>query len=437
MRSLFVVLTTISLLAACSEPPPSAYVGGVRSAALGNEGVSLGKNASGETCNQIPSGDKGAVDVFCGAWLQPAARIRIGEPRGGASLASIATASTWREAIDLRFACGAPADTTILGGDPTVVLRCTRRIGGWPQVALVAEVNGRVYQADGIMPTLPVIERSIAVLSGRTGSSTAVLPQSAADAMLAGQLAARAFSADDIGEYQKLMALGARANLAENFATAETAYRAALVLQQRVLGRDHPDTVNAMMHLALQLSDQGRFANADPLFKQADALAPRASDLVARARLQHYRGLHALNQEQPKQALAFLDTAKTGYIAHVPPESLQAQPTFRPISAGLAGDLAAAPSDPRHLDRWQLEQVFVYHAYRHRLATAAHAARAPAPAGWPTRRCVGGSTTSAGGSRRCCVACGQRVACRVGRSGRADRCVERGDGADAGASVGA
>ena len=344
MRSLFVVLTTISLLAACSEPPPSAYVGGVRSAALGNEGVSLGKNASGETCNQIPSGDKGAVDVFCGAWLQPAARIRIGEPRGGASLASIATASTWREAIDLRFACGAPADTTILGGDPTVVLRCTRRIGGWPQVALVAEVNGRVYQADGIMPTLPVIERSIAVLSGRTGSSTAVLPQSAADAMLAGQLAARAFSADDIGEYQKLMALGARANLAENFATAETAYRAALVLQQRVLGRDHPDTVNAMMHLALQLSDQGRFANADPLFKQADALAPRASDLVARARLQHYRGLHALNQEQPKQALAFLDTAKTGYIAHVPPESLQAQPTFRPISAGLAGDLAAAPS---------------------------------------------------------------------------------------------
>ena len=66
------------------------------------------------------------------------------------------------------------------------------------------------------------------------------------------------------------MALGARANLAENFAAAETAYRAALALQQKALGHDNPDTVTALMHLALQVSDQGRFAEADALFQQAD-----------------------------------------------------------------------------------------------------------------------------------------------------------------------
>ena len=51
-------------------------------------------------------------------------------------------------------------------------MQCRRRIGGWPQVALVAAVDGRLYQADGILPTLAVIERSIGVLSGRVSASS-------------------------------------------------------------------------------------------------------------------------------------------------------------------------------------------------------------------------------------------------------------------------
>ena len=164
-----------------------------------------------------------------------------------------------------------------------------------------------------------------------------MLPPSAADALLASQLAARAFSAGDVGEYQRLMALGARANLAENFATAETAYRAALALQQKALGRDNPDTVTALMHLALQVSDQGRFAEADTLFRQADALAPRASDKAAVARLRHYQALHALNQGHDQQALTLLGQAETGYAALVPRESLQAVAPIQPVQLASAG----------------------------------------------------------------------------------------------------
>ncbi len=119
------------------------------------------------------------------------------------------------------------------------------------------------------------------------------------------------------------MALGARANLAENFAAAETAYRGAFALQQRLLGRDDPDAVTALMHLALQVSDQGRFAEADALFRQADTLAPHASDKAAVPRLRHYQALNALNQSHDEQALTLLDQAGAGYDALVPRDSLQ------------------------------------------------------------------------------------------------------------------
>ena len=55
-------------------------------------------------------------------------------------------------------------------------------------------------------------------------------PSSAADALLASRLAAQAFSSGDIGQFDALMAAGTRANLADNPAAAESAFRAALAL---------------------------------------------------------------------------------------------------------------------------------------------------------------------------------------------------------------
>src|SRR5579863_1452825 len=148
MRSLLPHLALACLLASCTQPPPSAYVGGTSLAAQETKGISLGQNASGESCNQLPSGTSGTVEVFCGTWQQPAARIQVAGPANASSLMTIATSGPWRDTLNERFACNAPTSTTILQGDPAVVLQCTRRIGGWPQVALVAAVGGRVYQAD-------------------------------------------------------------------------------------------------------------------------------------------------------------------------------------------------------------------------------------------------------------------------------------------------
>jgi CHAT domain-containing protein/tetratricopeptide (TPR) repeat protein len=341
MRIVLPIGIALCLLVACTAPPATDYVGGTPTPASGAKGIAVGQNASGESCMQLPGGVPDAVDIYCGTWQLPAAWVRAA-PAAGGSLQQLASGGPWRESLDLRFACEPPTATTILGGEPAELLRCTRRIGGWPQVALVAAVGGRVYLADGILPTVPVMERSIAVLSGRISAPTAAMPTSAADSLLASQLAARAFSAGDVGDYERLMALGARANLAEDFAAAETAYRAALVVQQKALGRNNPDTVNALMHLALQISDQGRFAEADALFKQAEQLAPRASDKAAVTRLLHYRALDALNQGHTQEALALLRRAGDAYAALVPPDALQAvAPAAAPLRVATSGSAAS------------------------------------------------------------------------------------------------
>ena len=303
-------------LSSCAGPPADAYLGG--SPARSGEGVGLGRNAAGEACTQQ------GTDIFCGTWDQPSGRVAT---QDAADLRQVATSSRWRNALDNRFDCGAPSASTILGDVPALVLSCTRKVGGWPQAAIVAGVGNRVYMADGILPAVPVLEHAIAVMSGRvTASAAPGLPPGQAAALLASRLAAQSFSAGDIGQYQALMVAGTRANLAENFATAERAYRAAYALQRKALGADNPATAVPLMLVALQMSNEGRTSEAEAGFLQADRLVARSTDRGALPRLQHYRGLNALNASKPGEALPLLRAAEAGYAATLPADLLAERP---------------------------------------------------------------------------------------------------------------
>ncbi len=340
MRPLRIVLFVAACLAGCAGPPPSAYVGS--SSRSSAQGVGLGRNGSGEACTQQVGGS--GADIFCGTWDQPSGHVaKISG--NAADLHQVAISSQWRNALDNRFTCGEPASTTILGNAPALLLNCTRKLGGWPQAGLVAAVDGQVYVADGILPALPVLERSIGVISGRVSAEAApAMAPGRADALLASRLAAQAFSAGDIGQYQQLMLAGSRANLAESFVSAERAYRAAYELQRKALGSADPNTAIPLMLVALQLSDEGRTAEADDAFNNAARLVRTAADATALPRLQHYRGLNALNENKPAEALPLLKAAEAGYAALLPPDMLALRPprAAGPIAVARRGGDAPA-----------------------------------------------------------------------------------------------
>jgi CHAT domain-containing protein len=316
-------------LGACTAPPPEAYVTGTTARA--QAGTPAGPDARGEACTaqagSRPPADlpvAGAREVFCGGWTQPAARVV--QLRGGtdaAQLDALAAGGLWRTWLDQRVNCAAPQATTLAGGVPARLLACTRRTGGWPHVALVAAGPEGPVLADGVATATPVMERLATGRAAAPGGAGGAEARSAALEIAVRRLAADAFSANDVGRYEQLMQLGRELNQADNFAAAEDAYRAALALQERVLGRDDPNTVNAVVHLAVNLSNQGRQQEAEVLFRRAEGLTARAADPSAPARLAHYRGIAALNAGDPAAAVALLEAADAAYAAQVPQSLLQ------------------------------------------------------------------------------------------------------------------
>jgi CHAT domain-containing protein len=340
-------LAVLLALASCAMPPRTAYDNQTGNNAA-TASLPVGQNAAGESCTIQRSGNN--ADVYCGTWDQPSAHAQTGGPASASDLLALASTSTWRASLEGAYACNAPSPTTILNGVPAEVLSCTQRFGGWPHVALVSVIGGTAYYADGVLPALPPMQRTLGVLSGKISADDASRASVAAsDQILAQRLAAQAFSSGDIGHYDALMALGAKANQAEDFPSAVIAYRAALALQQKKIGVDNPGAVAPMLELALNLSDQAQYNEAESIFGAAAKLAPASSDPTAEAKLLHYQGLDALNRNNPQQALALLRQAEPLYAALLPPELLQAQPAVQTNDALFsintppgAGDLLSA-----------------------------------------------------------------------------------------------
>jgi CHAT domain-containing protein len=323
-KSKLLALCVVLLAAGCVSPPPDAYVdtGGVGAAA---ESISLGTNDVHESCTQQmqPSGE---ALIYCGAWDTPSGRVSVAAGSAAAiPLSQLAADSTWRTSLNQRYDCGTTSTPITLAGEPAVELRCTRRIGGWPQLAVATSIGGKLYLADFVPAALPAVERSIGIQSGKM--QPAEISASASASALAGQRAAeQAVTTGDVRQFDQLIRNGRNANLSENFQVAALSYQAAAELEQKAQPNS-PTVATPLMLQALQLSNLGRFTEADALLARAATLAqsPDLHDPTVVPQLWYCQALDLINQDKPQAALTLLEQAEARYISLLPPDVLTAQ----------------------------------------------------------------------------------------------------------------
>lgn len=264
---------------------------------------SAGSNLVGEACtvDSRASGTDVLHVVHCGSWEQPSARI-LERQAAPAQLASLLETGPWRGDLDTRMRCGPARATSLATALPGRLLDCTLLNGNFPTLALGAAGSDRVFLADGIPAALPVIERVVLARLGRAelGAATA---ESQAIAMIKAQSGRPLAGADSFAAYFDALASGQYYDTVADFGRSEAEYRKALLVEDKVFGAGASTNPDVVMTLALEISNQGRYAEAAELFDKAGVLARQSIDPGDEPRLLSYRAIDAANRNALAEAL--------------------------------------------------------------------------------------------------------------------------------------
>jgi tetratricopeptide (TPR) repeat protein len=137
-----------------------------------------------------------------------------------------------------------------------------------------------------------------------------------ADFELAAKLAASL--RDSTGEATALNNQAGALRSLGRYADAEPLYKRALAIDEKALGKDHPDVATALNNLAALYDAQGKYAEAEPLFKRALAIVEKqlgpehpdvAQSLNNLAGLYQAQGKYAEAEPLFKRALAIREKA--------------------------------------------------------------------------------------------------------------------------------
>jgi len=265
------------------------------------------RDLAGETCHMAsaPTLSKNA-DIVCGASNAGVGTVRMAAiPRDLAHAPSrvkaVMTAARALRGQDAEEAsCGAPE---WIGAENGVALSvCTITGNGWPHIVVAATSKSALYEADGMPALLPVLVDTVSRLAG-TGDASAAID--AGTKIISAKLPADVLhaSASDAASYKGYVEAGRLAGGSQDYAAAENDYRQALDIETRLFGADATPVGETLAELALQVSNQGRFDEADALFHRASPILESAAEGSLRARLSSYLALHAANQRQFDDAL--------------------------------------------------------------------------------------------------------------------------------------
>ena len=235
---------------------------------------------------------RAGADVYCGTWQQPSARVRAGRAGRPPQLADLATAShvarRHRRAFLLR-AAGRHHDPRRPAGRADAMHPAGRRLAA-------RRHGGAGQRTRSGTPTAccrrrTVMERSIGVLAGVMRADAAPRRLGAPTRCWPTAWPPRHSAPATSAQFDALMAAGTRANLADNSGRGrERPSAPRWRCSRRRWARTIRTPRRALMTLALQLSNEGRYAEATRCSPRPTGWRRDRRTRRRGARLLHYRG---------------------------------------------------------------------------------------------------------------------------------------------------
>lgn len=273
--------------------------------------LQLGKNLGGENC-RIDSDPVAArsTDIFCGDNVQSVGQLEVNMlnaalPGDGTARHEIirarADAIITTLSVKGQLACDSGQ---FLGAGDVLLFVCTMQSTSWPHILLVSGSDRMVVQAEGMPSMLPVLA---AAIDTALGHRIAAADIAAGETLLATRVPAKVLKAattDFARDSQSIEAARAYSSRSD-FAAAEAALRGALEINSRLFGADSVPAGLALMELAMQVSNQGRFDEAGGLFRRASPIIEASVNADARAQFNSYLALDAANQRDFAKALTY------------------------------------------------------------------------------------------------------------------------------------
>ena len=272
--------------------------------------IPLGRSAaSGAVCEALRDYDDPVVqaagrrgwNVRCRGWDVSLGRLYV-LPNGAAEAA-------WTQALAARASCTAPKSETLAGLGVVSRRACHATNSNASYLSYGARKGQATFAAEGASQIADVLETGLRVVAGAAKPpKISDIQVSAASAEIAadfggaagGLAKAQAAAAADPGR------LRARAYVQNNewrFDRAETDFQA-LAADAQARNAAPREQGEAMLNLALNISNNGRFAEADRWFADARFQVDRARDPVLAAQALGYRALHLRNQGKFAEAAA-------------------------------------------------------------------------------------------------------------------------------------
>jgi CHAT domain-containing protein len=246
-----------------------------------------------------------AWSIRCLGWDIPIGRIYRLRP---------ADVAAWRRDFAVRTACQSVKHEPLTGFAFTEQTLCRSQPLNIPYIGYVARRGRFTDIAEGFAQTADVLEAGLKVTAGVMAPPAALASQSsqAAAAVAAefGGDSSGLASAEKAakGDPQRLIARGYVQNSEWRFDAAETDFRA-LADAARSAKTPPGERARAILNLALNVSDNGRFKEASALFASADADIAASGDQALKAEAFNYRAYHLRNQQMFAAAAAMAETA--------------------------------------------------------------------------------------------------------------------------------